>query len=72
MSHREDLEHSPTTSDRRAARRRFLKVAGAAAVAAPVIESLTGVELVTTAARAQSDEPQGFDGAMAGDILTLA
>ena len=53
-------------NDARAARRRFLKVAGAGAVAVPVIESLTGAELLTRAARAQTGEEEGLQGFMIG------
>ena len=50
------------------ARRRFLKVAGTAAVAVPVMETLTGRDLLTTSANAQTAGAQAFDGPMTGTV----
>lgn len=59
---------SQKTAEQRAARRRFIKVAGAGALAVPVMETITGKDLLTVSAQAQTGAPQGFDGAMTGTI----
>ena len=56
------------TEDARAARRRFLKASGAMALAVPVIESVTGRDLLTVSAQAQSGGQQGINGAFTGDV----
>lgn len=53
---------------KRAARRRFLKVAATGVVAAPVIESITGKQLLTVSAQAQTVSGQGIDGAFTGTL----
>jgi hypothetical protein len=49
-------------------RRRLLKVAGAVALAGPVMQTLTGKDLLTRSAQAQSVNGQGMDGPMSGTI----
>ena len=55
----------------RAARRRFIKTVGAAGIAVPVIETLTGQDLLTTAAKAQTAPSGGLDGPMTGVIAGI-
>jgi hypothetical protein len=50
------------------ARRRFLTIAGTAAVAVPVMETLTGHDLLTTSAKAQTAGSQAFDGPLTGTL----
>jgi hypothetical protein len=52
-------------------RRRLLKVAGAVALAGPVMETLTGKDLLTRSAQAQSVSGLGMDGPMSGTILAF-
>jgi hypothetical protein len=52
----------------KAARRRFLKVAAAGVAAAPVIESLTGTNLMVVSAQAQTIQGQGLNGPMTGSL----
>lgn len=54
--------------DARAARRRFLKASGAIALAVPVIESVTGKDLLTISARAQTSGFEGINGAFTGSV----
>lgn len=58
-------------ADARAARRRFLKLTGAAALAVPVIESVTGKDLLTVSAQAQTAGPNDVNGAFTGTIDLL-
>jgi hypothetical protein len=57
-------DHSPA----RTGRRRFIKAAGATAVAVPVMETLTGRDILTMSARAQTAGSQAFDGPMTGTL----
>lgn len=52
----------------RGGRRRFIKTAGAAAIAVPVMESLTGHDILTMSAKAQTAGAQAFDGPLTGTI----
>jgi hypothetical protein len=56
----------------RGGRRRFIKAAGAAAIAVPVMESLTGHDILTMSAKAQTAGAQGFDGPLTGTIIGAA
>ena len=52
-----------------AARRRFLKTAGATVVAIPVMQTLAGRDMMVVSAQGQTAPLQGFGGPMAGPIF---
>ena len=60
--------HATSHVSARTGRRRFIKAAGAAAVAVPVMETLTGRDILTMSAKAQTAGSQAFDGPMTGTL----
>lgn len=61
-------EQDARASNAGAARRRFLKTAGATVVAIPVMQTLAGRDMMVVSAQAQTAPLQGLGGPMAGPI----
>jgi hypothetical protein len=62
-------EQDTHVSNAGAARRRFLRTAGATVVAIPVMQTLAGRDMMVVSAQAQTAPLQGFGGPMAGPIF---